>query len=135
MMNELTSSALDAAERIVGDGPVVMVNLLWFRDQPAYPAGFATAKPDPRSAYYEGYAGAFRAIAGDMGIAVQLVHAGRRQHSVLAGPEDDWDDIVIVRYECFADLRRIADSEAYATTASPHRLAGVAKWRFIATQG
>src|SRR5581483_5389469 len=134
-MNELTPSALAAAERIVGDGPVVMVNLLWFRDRPAYPEGFAAAKPDARGAYYEGYAGAFRTIAGEMGITVERVYAGRRQHGVLAGPEDDWDDIVIVRYERFADLRKIVESEAYATTASPHRLAGVAKWRFIATRG
>jgi hypothetical protein len=134
-MNELTPSALEAAERIVGDGPVVMANFLWFRDQPAYPAGFTTPKRDARSAYYEGYADAFRAIAGDLGLAPQLVYAGRRQHGLLAGPDDDWDDIVIVRYERFADLRRIVNSDAYAITANPHRLAGVAKWRFIATRG
>ncbi len=134
MMNELTPSALDAAERKVGHGPVVMINLLWFRDRPAYPAEFQMAKPDARSAYYEGYAGAFRAIAGEMGISAQRVYSGRRKHGLLTGPDDDWDDILLVRYEAFADLRRIVETDAYATRARPHRLAGLAKWRFIATQ-
>ncbi|MET0904511.1 MAG: hypothetical protein ABWY10_00425, partial [Tardiphaga sp.] len=96
-INELTTAAIDAAAAAVGDGPVVMINLLWFRDVPDYPAGFEDIKADARSAYYEGYAGAFQAIAQKLGIASQLIYAGDRLHGLLAGPDDDWDAIVIVR--------------------------------------
>ncbi|MGX9424797.1 MULTISPECIES: hypothetical protein [Bradyrhizobium] len=134
-MNELTKEALDAAERAVGEGPVVMINLLWFRNAPDYPAGFEGAKPNARSAYYEGYASAFRTTAEDLGVASQVVYAGNRLNGLLAGPNDDWDDIVVVRYERFADLRKIVESDAYDRTATPHRLAGIANWRFFATRG
>lgn len=64
----------------------------------------------------------------------QLVFAGQRVHSLRAGPDDIWDDIVVVRYESFAELRAILDSEVYARRARPHRFAVVADWRFIATR-
>lgn len=132
--NELTTAAMDAAEQVVGEGPVVMVNLLWFRDVPDYPDGFDNAKPNSRTAYYEGYAGAFQSIARELGIATQLIYAGDRSHGLIAGPEDDWDAIVIVRYDRFSDLKRIVESDTYRMAASPHRLAGVANWRFFATR-
>ena len=134
-MNELTTAALDAAERVAGDGPVVMVNLLWFRDAPAYPAGFEGARPDARSAYYEGYVSAFRVVAKEVGVVPEVVYVGSQVNGLLAGPDDDWDDIVVVRYESFADLRKIVENEAYIRTASPHRRAGIANWRFFATRG
>ncbi len=133
-MNEVTTASLEAAARDVGDGPVVMVNLLWFRDKPEYPPGFEAAKPDVRSAYYEGYAFAFRAVAQEVGVSVEVVHAGARLNSVLAEPDEDWDEIALVRYNSFADLRKIIESESYARLANPHRLAAIANWRFFATR-
>jgi hypothetical protein len=133
-MNELTSQALDAAAAVAGDGPVVMVNLLWFRGAPDYPAGFADARPDARSAYYGGYVGAFRAVCAEIGVSTELVYAGGRLSGLLAGPDDDWDDIVVVRYDRLADLRKIVTSETYIRTAAPHRKAAIADWRFFATR-
>lgn len=133
-INELTTAAMDAAAKAVGDGPVVMINLLWFRDVPDYPEGFKDTKPDARSAYYEGYAGAFQAIAQKLGITSQLIYVGDRLHGLLAGPDDDWDAIVIVRYDRLSDLKMIVENEAYAQVASPHRRAGIANWRFFATR-
>jgi len=133
-INDLTPAAMQSAAQAIEDGPVVMVNLLWFRDAPDYPEGFDDPKPDARSAYFEGYAGAFRAIAWEQSVTSQLVYVGHRLHGLLAGPDEDWDAIVIVRYERFADLRRIVESEAYSRTASPHRRAAIANWRFFATR-
>lgn len=134
MSDELTMAALQAASEAIGPGPVTMVNLLWFRREPDYPSSFQDPQPDGRSAYYKGYAGAFRAIAEEMQVSVDLIHAGRQLHGLLAGPEDDWDEIVIVRYDSFEGLRKVIESEAYRRTAMPHRQAGVAKWRFFATR-
>ena len=133
-LNDLTTAAMDSAEASIGAGPVTMVNLLWFRERPEYEAGFDHAQPDVRSAYYEGYAGAFDAVAGELGVAgVEVVLAGSRKAGLIAGPDDDWDDIVVVRYRSFADFRRIVESDRYLKTASPHRVAAVANWRLIAT--
>jgi hypothetical protein len=131
---ELDEAALDEAAQAIGHGPVVMVNLLRFRDAPVYPTGFADAKPDSRSGYHEGYVGGFRAACEELGVVPQLLFAGQRVHSLLAGADDDWDEIAIVRYESFADLRSTLESDTYARCAKPHRFAAVADWRFIATK-
>ena len=133
--NELDNAALDAAAAAIGQGPVVMVNLLRFRDVPQYPEGFAEAKPDSRTGYYEGYVGGFRAACQEVGVPPQLVYAGARIHGLLAGPDDIWDEIAVVRYDSFSDLRAILDSDVYARRAKPHRFAVIADWRFIATRG
>lgn len=132
--NELDDPALDAAAQAVGEGPVVMVNLVRFREVPDYPEGFEEAKPDCRSGYYEGYVGGFRMACEALGVTPQLLYAGQRIHGLLAGPDDQWDDIVVVRYDGFADLRAILDSDVYACRAKPHRFAAIADWRFIATR-
>ncbi|WP_126975643.1 hypothetical protein [Frigidibacter oleivorans] len=131
---ELDDTALDEAEQAIGDGPVVMVNLLRFRDVPDYPAGFADAKESAQSGYYEGYVGGFRKTCEELGITPQLLFAGPRVHSLLAGPDDNWDEIAVVRYERFGDLRKILESSTYARLAKPHRFAVLADWRFIATR-
>jgi uncharacterized protein (DUF1330 family) len=132
--NELHDAALDAAAQAIGHGPVVMVNLVKFREAPDYPEDFAEAKPDSRSGYYEGYVSGFHAACEATGVTPQLLYAGERIHNLLAGPDDHWDDIVVVRYDSFADLRAILDSDVYASRAKPHRFAAIADWRFIATR-
>jgi hypothetical protein len=131
---ELTTAALDAAEQALGPGPVVMVNLLRFRDTPDYPEGFAEARGDVRSGYYEGYVGGFQATCQALGITPELIYAGTQVSGILVGPDDHWDEIVLVRYQRFADLRQILDHELYIQTAKPHRFAVIADWRFIATR-
>lgn len=133
-LNELTAAAMDAAAPAIGDGPVTMVNLVWFRDMLAYDAGVEGAKSDVRSAYYEGYAGAFVGVAQELGVqGVEVVFVGSRKDGLVAGTDDDWDDIVIVRYRSFADFRKIVESEQYLSKASPHRVASIANWRLVAT--
>lgn len=135
-LDELTSAAMDAAASSIGSGTVTMVNLLWFRDRATYETGFADSKPDARSAYYDGYAGAFVTIAAELGVeGLEVMLSGSRQAGLVAGTEDDWDDIVIVRYRSFADFRRIVESRQYRERANPHRVASIANWRLIATAG
>ncbi|CUX54479.1 hypothetical protein GGE43_004032 [Agrobacterium tumefaciens] len=130
----LPEHALKEAIARVGDGPVVMMNLLTFRDSPLYPEGFADRKASARAAYYEGYAGAFGQIAAQLGIVYELVHAGRQLLTLVPPEPESWDDIVLVRYRNLSDLRRITETDDYARLAAPHRLAAIAAWRFIATQ-
>ncbi|RAH96115.1 hypothetical protein DLJ53_33365 [Acuticoccus sediminis] len=131
---ELSPAALDAAEQAAGDGPVVMVNLLKFRDRPDYPQNFEGARSDSRTGYFEGYVGGFMAACGDVGVTPQPLYAGRQFGGIMVGEDDAWDDIAVVWYDRFADLRRVLASETYIRSAKPHRFAVLADWRFIATR-
>lgn len=132
--NILTDLTLDEAEEAAGKATVVMINHLWFRDEPEYPADFSDHKPDAREGYYAGYVPGFRQAAEEVGVEPELIYAGRRLNSLLAGPDGDWDEIVIVRYQSFQDLRQILNSTAYKENAEPHRLAVIKKWHFFATR-
>lgn len=130
----LTEAALDAAAPVVGSGPVTMVNLLWFRPAVLYTCAVEHPQPDPRSALYQGYAPAFAAIATELGVTgVKRHFVGHRTTGLLSGPEDDWDDVVIVQYRSFADFRTIVESEQYARLAQPHHRAAISNWRIAAT--
>ena len=133
-LTELTAVAMDKAAPSIGIGPVTMVNLLWFREKPEYAVDFGDAKPDVHGAYYEGYAGAFMAVAEKLGVeGVEVVFIGSRKDGLVVDSDDNWDDIVIVRYQNFTDFRRIVESDEYVRQADPHRVASVANWRLIAT--
>lgn len=133
-LTELTAAAMDSAAASVGAGPVTMVNLLWFRQKPEYAIGFEDARPDVHGAYYEAYAGAFMIVAETLGVeGVEVVFVGSRKAGLVVDIDDDWDDIVIVRYQSFMDFRRIVESDEYVRQADPHRVASVANWRLIVT--
>jgi hypothetical protein len=133
-MNEMSPHALESAISTIGDSPVALVNLLWFRGTPQYPEGFVGGKSTAQAAYFEGYAQAFREIAKELGVTSELLYAGNRVAGLLTEARDDWDEIVVVRYARLADLKLIMDTDAYRTKAAPHRLAAVENWRFFATR-
>jgi hypothetical protein len=134
IMNELSPQTLEAAISSIGEGPVVLVNLLWFRETPRYASEFISGKTTAKDAYFEGYAQVFREIAQELGVTSELLYAGDRVAGLLAAAEDDWDRIVIVRYQRLADLKLIMNTEAYRIKAAPHRLAAIENWRFFATK-
>jgi len=131
---ELDEGKLEDAARAIGEGPVVMVNLLRFREATEYPPDFPGASSDPRRGYYEGYVGGFRAACAEVGVAPELVYAGAQVAGILVGSDGDWDEIAIVRYPSFADFRRIIATDTYMRLAKPHRFAVLQDWRFIATK-
>ena len=132
-LHEFKKTDLDSAAVELGEGPVTMVNQLWFRSEVAYSDEVPSMQPDPPSALYNGYAVAFIEIAQELGVeGVEAVFVGHRKAGLVATPEDDWDDLVIVRYGSFADFRRIVESEQYARRAKPHHRAAIANWRLTA---
>ena len=129
---ECTRSALEAAGRTLAEaGPVFMVNMVRYRDQAAYEPGTDLPPCPGREAYLRRYAAAFNRVAEGENHAVFWVGNVR---GVLVGLDDEqWDDIVIVRYTSFASLRRILESPSYEEQAAPHRRAALADWKFIVT--
>ena len=129
---ECTRAALEAAGETLGEaGPVFMVNMVRYREQAAYEPGTRLSPCSGREAYFQRYAPAFNQVAEGENHSVFWVGNIR---GVLVGVDgEQWDDIVIVRYQSFASLRRILESPAYEANAAPHRRAALADWKFIVT--
>jgi uncharacterized protein (DUF1330 family) len=104
-------------------GPIVMVNLLKYRARAAYEPGRAEAKENlsGREAYQRYGAVAIEHVTG---LGGGIVWGGPQKLVFIGGPEQEWDDIVCVRYpsrEAF--LKMIANPDYLA--ASYHRDAGL----------
>ena len=129
---ECTRSALEAAGRTLAEsGPIFMVNMVRYRDLATYEPGSHLPPCSGREAYFQRYAPAFNQVAEGENHGVFWVGNVR---GVLVGLDDEqWDDIVIVRYTSFASLRRILESPSYEEQAAPHRRAALANWKFIVT--
>lgn len=112
-------------------GPVVMINLLRYRERAAYPSGFAAAPCGGREAYQRYGQAVGPLIAANGG---SVVWAGRVSASVIAPEDEAWDDAILVRYpsrEAFVQMISSAEYQA----AAPHRTAALLDSRLIATTG
>ena len=109
------------------DTPLVMLNLLRFRDQAQYSDASEPARSG-RQAYGE-YSKT--ALAKVQGVGGQLVWMGRTQASVIAPEGEQWDEVLLVRYPSAAAFARmLADPEYRAATR--HRSAALEDARLIA---
>lgn len=117
--------------------PIVMVNLLRYRDEADYAgaagtgAGFDASPCTGREAYARYGAVAVECVA-EAGGRVQW--AGRVAAGVIAPEGEEWDDVVLVRYPSRAAFLRMLASERYRAVA-PHRTAALLDSRLIATEG
>lgn len=117
------------AASIPADTPILMLNLLRYREQAAYPADSGQNPCSGREAYarYSRIAlGKVRGVGGD----VQLLAAV--QLALIAPAEEAWDELLLVRYPSKAAfLGMLADPEYQAATL--HRTAALADSRLIAS--
>ncbi len=93
-------------------GPVLMLNMLRFKD---------------RKHYFESYLPAFREVAEQLGIEdVKLRLACNVEANVLAPESEAWDALLLVEYPSAQAFKTIAESAAYQEIANPHRLEATA---------
>lgn len=122
-------SALSTRAEGPDDGPVVMLNLLRFRAQAAYPEGSAHAACSGREAYqrYASSVGAHLRVVGGKPVFMGAVE------QTLIGPADEsWDEALLVEYPSRASfLRMVADPDYLACTV--HRTAALLDSRLIVT--
>jgi uncharacterized protein (DUF1330 family) len=114
---------------VAADRPVVMINLLCYRNQALYPPGFA-ADPCTGSEAYARYArDAFGFVQG---VGGSVVWRGAAK-AILLGPSTErWDDALLVQYPSKqAFLQMIGNPEYQAITV--HRTAALEDSRLIAT--
>ena len=120
--------ALNALAGVPDDGPVVMLNMLKFRAQAAYPEGSGETPCSGREAYrrYSEQAGPhFQSLGG------RLIWLGQVEQ-VLVGPGQElWDEVFLAQYPSRrAFLQMVQNPDYLASTI--HRTAAVADSRLIA---
>jgi uncharacterized protein (DUF1330 family) len=113
---QLTALTQDAAP-----GPIVMVNLLRFRDRAAYADGRSEAISG-RDAYMR-YAVDMRPIVETAG--GRILFSGDLADLVIGQVEEPWDAVAIVEYPSRAAFHRIATSPE-VQAIGVHREAGLA---------
>jgi uncharacterized protein (DUF1330 family) len=116
------------------DRPIVMVNLLKFREFACYPEGEG-APCSGREAYAR-YQEAFSVTVGDVSQAQILYEGPVNQIFIGQGgtPETDWDKVLIVRYPSRQHfLGMMADSRY--RQALVHRYAGLERTVLLRCEG
>lgn len=102
------------------DGPIVMVNLLKFRDKAAYADG-SNPEMTGREAYALYGAGVAPLIAKHGG---RMIYAGPVTFLMLGRADELWDQVALVEYPKRASLFEMSTSDAYQKI-SHHRDAGL----------
>lgn len=115
------------AEDMPDDTPILMLNLLRYRDQAGYPAASEHAPCSGREAYKRYSRTALAKVQG-VGGQVELLASAR---AALIAPEgEQWDEVLLVRYPSkMAFLGMLADPEYRAATV--HRTAALADSRLV----
>ena len=104
------------------DGPVVMINLLRYLERASDGSGRTG-----REAYGD-YGAAVLPMVFARGGSVEL--SGEAAPSLIAPTDEDWDDVVLIRYPSRAAFVDMITSEEYRTVLH-HRTAALADSRLI----
>ncbi len=127
---DLTDERLTAYRESADTGrPVVMINLLRFRERAVYPEGSPAEDATGLQAYAR-YGAIALPLVGAYGGRVVL--SGGADFAVIAPPGEEWDRVILVEYptkQAFVDMISSAEYQAGAH----HRTAALADSRLIAT--
>jgi uncharacterized protein (DUF1330 family) len=103
------------------DGPVVMVNLLKFREKAAYPDG-----SDAELSGFEAYTRYGMAVKGIIErLGGRMIYVGLVDGLMIGECEDLWDQVALVEYPSRAALLEMVNSPEYHAI-EVHRDAGLA---------
>ncbi|MEV0945542.1 DUF1330 domain-containing protein [Rhodococcus sp. NPDC049939] len=111
---------IGALSAVVSDEPVVMLNLLRFRDKAVYSDGRSTTLTGREA--YQIYATAMQKVVEENG--GRFVFLGQITSLVIGDVEDMWDVCGLVEYPSAADFVRIATLPEVAEIGV-HRTAGL----------
>lgn len=108
------------------DQPVVMLNLLRFRDRANYQD--ESTERSGREAY-KVYMEEAAACVREVG--AEVIWSGHSVGSLIAPPEESWDQVVLVRYPSIDAFMAMIESEEYRGVVK-HRTAAVKDSRLVA---
>jgi uncharacterized protein (DUF1330 family) len=121
-IDDFASEAADAA-------PIVMVNLLKFRDVAEY--GESAASRITGKQAYERYSKAVIPLVWEVG--GQPLWMGKARAGVIVPDGESWDEVVLVHYPSRRGFVRMISSDAYQAIMH-HRTAALADSRLIETR-
>lgn len=114
---------IEALAQSTEDGPIVMVNLLRFRDSAAYaPDSPEAAEQLSGRAAYQRYGTTALACVLESGGAITW--GGRQELVMIGGADDVWDEVMCVRYPSRAAFLEMTARPDYRA-ALYHRDAGL----------
>lgn len=116
-------------KQVPQDTPIVMVNLLRFRDEAVYPDGHG-AEPCSGAEAYHRYAQV--AVKKIQEVGGKPLWAGSVQGSLIAPPDEEWDEVVLVQYPSIGAFMDMIREEEYQA-AAVHRTAALENARLICT--
>ncbi len=127
---EPSADRLQSFIKAEDDGsPIVMINLLRYREQAVYPRRFAAEPCTGREAYQRYGAVALERVAY---VGGRVLWMGRVQGTVIAPDAEQWDDAVLVEYPSRKAFIEMVSQPEYQA-ATPHRTAALEDSRLIAT--
>lgn len=114
------------------DGPIIMINLLKFRDKAAYAEGDPEYDDDlsGREAYMR-YGKALAEFASGPEIGLEVLYSGSVARFFIG--EGDWDQVAVVRYPSRKHFQAMNADPRYRA-AHRHRAAGLAHQDLIETR-
>ena len=117
-------------KRFAADQPIVMVNLLHYREVADYGEGSEVTRCSGREAYYQRYAPpiieVIRRLGGGL---VSFAHVGM---PISAAPGEHWDDVMLIEYPSFKAVAELLATSEYERQLV-HRIAALADTRVFAT--
>ena len=113
------------------DGPIVMINLLRYREQADYEAGAAEAPCTGQEAYGRYSDGVMPLLAKHGGRPIWM---GLARTTLIAPEGETWDNAILVEYPTRKAFIEMTTSPEYQAIGH-HRTAALADSRLIATSG
>ena len=95
----------EAFKALPRDEPVMMLNLLRFRDKAAYPDGRDVTGAEAYAAYGRDSAPVFQRVGGE------IVWRGRPEVTLIGPRDEQWDLAFVARYPTAADLAELPIAE------------------------
>ena len=116
----------EAFKALPRDAPVMMLNLLRFRDRAAYDDGRDCTGAEAYAAYGRESGPIFRRVGGE------ILWRGDPQVTLIGPPQERWDMIFVARYPSAAAFLEMVTDPDYRV-AVKHRQAAVLDSRLIRT--
>ena len=123
-------AVLAAAAAIPTDQPVVMINLLRFRERADYGDRTDVAPCSGRDAYFQRYGVVSTPLVKADG--AKIFWLGKIMASVIGPPDERWDEALLVEYPSFGSLQRLFANPQYQA-AVYHRYAALEDSRLWAS--
>jgi hypothetical protein len=128
---ELDPKDLQVAAAIIPENtPILMLNLLRYKEQADYGQRTDITPCSGKEAYFQRYIPAFTKIAFGTG-GIQPFWTGNALSSIVG--EEVWDNVALIAYPNFAAFLQVVGCDEYETDAAHHRLAALENWRLIVT--